>query len=341
MPEPESTAANDPTAAGGSALEPGGSETPAATAGDMSAPTEAGEPRRWRDVSEHGTRLGIKTVVVLATVFGRGPARLLGFFIALYYTLTSRVARDTGDELRRRLGLPLGFGPAFRHVRRFVQCTIDALFFLRGKTGAFRVSRNGKEHLQRLRDTKQGAVLLGAHLGSFYAMRMQSTQEALPLYPVVYTKHARRINDVLESLDPTSKTRLIEMGSGDQVDFMLKIRERVEEGGLVAILGDRPPPDGKTVVVDFLGGKVALPAGPYILAATLRCPVYFTAGLYRGGNQYELYCIPFAERIVLPRGDRQAAIAGYAQQYADLLAEFVRKAPDNWFNFFDFWGPHP
>ncbi|MCA9533900.1 MAG: hypothetical protein KC593_09480 [Myxococcales bacterium] len=307
----------------------------------MSAPTEAGEPRRWRDVSEHGTRLGIKTVVVLATVFGRGPARLLGFFIALYYTLTSRVARDTGDELRRRLGLPLGFGPAFRHVRRFVQCTIDALFFLRGKTGAFRVSRNGKEHLQRLRDTKQGAVLLGAHLGSFYAMRMQSTQEALPLYPVVYTKHARRINDVLESLDPTSKTRLIEMGSGDQVDFMLKIRERVEEGGLVAILGDRPPPDGKTVVVDFLGGKVALPAGPYILAATLRCPVYFTAGLYRGGNQYELYCIPFAERIVLPRGDRQAAIAGYAQQYADLLAEFVRKAPDNWFNFFDFWGPHP
>ena len=69
--------------------------------------------------------------------------------------------------------------------------------------------------------------------------------------------------------------------------------------------------------------------------------MYFTAGLYRGGNHYELYCIPFAERVVLPRGDRQAAIAGYAQQYADLLAEFVRKAPDNWFNFFDFWGPHP
>jgi predicted LPLAT superfamily acyltransferase len=297
------------------------------------------EPRRWRDVSERGTRLGIKAVVVMATVFGRGPARLLGACIALYYTLTSRVARETGDELRRRLGLPVGFGPAFTHVRRFAHCTIDALFFLRGKTRAFRVTRNGKEHLQGLRDTKRGAVLLGAHLGSFYAMRMQSTQEALPLYPVVYTKHARLINDVLESLDPGSQTRLIEMGGGDSLDFMLKIRERVEEGGLVAILGDRPPPDGKTVEVDFLGGKVALPAGPYILAASLRCPVYFTAGLYRGGNHYELFCVPFADSVVLPRGDRQAAIARYAQQYADLLEEFVRKAPDNWFNFFDFWAP--
>ena len=44
-------------------------------------------------------------------------------------------------------------------------------------------------------------------------------------------------------------------------------------------------------------------------------------------------------QIVLPRGERQEAIARYAQQYADLLAEFVRKAPDNWFNFFDFWKP--
>ena len=303
------------------------------------ASTDVATQRRWRDVSEHGTRVGIKAVVVLATLFGRGPTRLLGFFLALYYTLRSRVARESGDELRRRLGLPLGFRPAFHHVLRFVQTTMDALFFLRGKTRWFRVSRNGKEHLQRLRDTKQGAVLLGAHLGSFYAMRMQSTEEALPLYPVVYTQHARRINDVLEDLDPGGKTRLIEMGGGDQLDFMLKIRERVEEGGLVAILGDRPPPDGKTVEVDFLGGRVLLPAGPYILAASLRCPVYFTAGLYRGGNHYELFCIPFAEQIVLPRGERQEAIARYAQQYADLLAEFVRKAPDNWFNFFDFWKP--
>ena len=81
------------------------------------------------------------------------------------------------------------------------------------------------------------------------------------------------------------------------------------------------------------------PRGPYILASTLRCPVYFTAGLYRGGNHYELFCIPFADKVVLPRKRRQEAIQEYAQKYADTLADFVRDAPDNWFNFFDFWLP--
>jgi len=26
------------------------------------------------------------------------------------------------------------------------------------------------------------------------------------------------------------------------------------------------------------------------------------------------------------------------QQYANALQRFCRKAPDNWFNFYDFWG---
>ena len=66
------------------------------------------------------------------------------------------------------------------------------------RPAGFGVSRNGYEHLGELRDTNTGAILLGAHLGSFYAMRVQGAEEALSLYPVVFTKHARRINDVLE-----------------------------------------------------------------------------------------------------------------------------------------------
>ena len=44
-----------------------------------------------------------------------------------------------------------------------------------------------------------------------------------------------------------------------------------------------------------------------------------------------------AERIELPRGRREAAIAVYAQRYADRLAVLCQRAPFQWFNFFDFW----
>ena len=306
--------------------------------------TELATPQQdtaWREARERGTVVGIKSLVVFATMFGRAPARLLVRLIAFYYTVFSSQARRAATSLRNRLELPVGFWKSYQHVLRFAQCSLDAMFLMRGKIGFFDVKLNGNEHLAKLVRDRTSAILLGAHLGSFYAMRTQSTREALPLHPVVYTKNARRFNDVIEALDPTSTTRLIEIGDGGQVDFILKIREKIEEdAALVAILGDRVQPGAKTVEVDFLGGKVQLPAGPYIVASMLRCPVYFTAGLYRGGANYELYCIPFAEQIKLPRRDRQAAIERYAQQYADQLAELVRSAPDNWFNFFDFWNEH-
>lgn len=285
---------------------------------------------------ERGTVLGIRAMVVLVTALGRWPGRLFLRALAFYYTLFAGTQRRAAQAFHRRLGRSAGFWTAYRQILRFAQCSLDALFFVRGKIDAFEITRDGHHHLEKLRRDRSGAVLLGAHLGSFYAMRAQSDEESLPLYPLVYTHNARRINGVLEGLDPSSKARLVEMG-GDQVGFVLKVRELLEEGGLIAILADRVPSGGRSVEVDFLGGRARLPVGPYLLASTLGCPVYFTCGIYRDPDRYELHCEPFAERIVLPRGERDEALRRYAQQYADRLAHYCRQAPDNWFNFYDFW----
>ncbi len=279
----------------------------------------------------------IKMLVIFATMFGRWPARFIVLFVAGYFTLFSRAARTSIRTFRTRLGLKSGLAAYYRHILRFAQTSLDALFLLRGKTKLFQIERDGHELIGALRDSRQSAILLGAHIGSFYVMRAQSGHEQLPLFPVVYTKNARKFNQVIEELDPESTARLIEVGDGGDMDFMLAIKERVEEGALVAILGDRLQPGAKSVEVDFLGEKALLPAGPYILASMLRCPVYFTAGIYRGGKRYDLCCKPFADRIVLPRGKRQEAIQRYAQDYANRLAELCKEHPENWFNFFDFW----
>jgi predicted LPLAT superfamily acyltransferase len=39
----------------------------------------------------------------------------------------------------------------------------------------------------------------------------------------------------------------------------------------------------------------------------------------------------------LPRREREQAIAHHAARYAARLEYFCRKAPLQWFNFFDFW----
>lgn len=292
--------------------------------------------QRWRTRREKGTVLGVRFMLWLTTLFGRGPARLFLRVLAFYYTLFSQSARRATCDYLTRVEGRASFGRAYTQVLRFTQVTLDALFFLSRKFSPFRITLTGNHHLEHLRDTKTGAILLGAHVGSMYAMRAQSGAESFPIHAVVYTKHAARINEVLEEIDPEGHAKLLQMGEG--VDFMLRIKELVEGGALVAILADRVGADGRAVEVDFFGAPARFPVGPYILASMLKCPVYLTFGLYRDPNRYDLFCEPFADAIELPRKRREDALREYAQRYAARLEHYVRDAPDNWFNFYEFWG---
>lgn len=298
--------------------------------------------RSWADAAEKGSVLAIRATVFVATVFGRSVARILARIVALYYWLFARSARrSAADFLRRVHGREPTAAETFRPILRFAQTTLDAFFLVAGKVQHFEVTTNGEHHLAALRDQRRGAILLGAHLGSFYAMRAQSEVEHLPLYALVYTKHARRINEALERIDPGKNATLVQMGEG--LDFVLRVKELVESGAIVAILADRVPAtakpgdDARTVRVEFFGAPARFPTGPYLLASMLKCPVYVTFGLYRDPNRYELHCEPFADRIELPRRDRDRALRGYVERYARILERFARQAPDNWFNFYDFW----
>jgi predicted LPLAT superfamily acyltransferase len=307
----------------------------------MSEPPK--EKVAWLDARERGGVLAIRFTVFLTTFLGRTFGRFVAFFVAFYYTLTSPSVRRAirGFYAHLSPGAPIAsFGLVYAHLRRFVYCTLDAFFFVQGKIGKFEITCTGDHYLRALRDEKKGAILLGAHLGSFYAMRGQSATERLPLYALVNTKNARMLNDALEKLDPAGAAHLVELDPEGGMDTMLRVKELLEQGAIVAILGDRIPPNAasdRVVRAPFLGADASFPAGPFLMASMLKAPVYLTFGLSRGSNRYDLYCEPFADRIDLPRGDRRAALASWVEKYAERLEHYTREAPDNWFNFYDFW----
>jgi predicted LPLAT superfamily acyltransferase len=295
------------------------------------------ESKNWLDQRERGVISVIRLTSYWVGVFGRNPTRVLVRFIAVYYALFDRVARKASrDWLTRVHGKPATFGQIYGHILRFAQVTIDRLLFVRGSSDIFEIERIGTQALEKQVATGQGAFLLGAHLGSMDAMRAEGQNQQLPVSVVGNFENARMINAVLEALNPELSNQVVHVGR-DPIGLALTLRDRIAEGGLIALTADRVGMNDKFVEVDFLGAPAAFSTGPFILASVLKCPIYLVFGLYFEPNRYELLCEPFSDRIELPRRGREEALKEVVSRYAERLEVYCRRAPDNWFNFFDFW----
>jgi predicted LPLAT superfamily acyltransferase len=153
----------------------------------------------------------------------------------------------------------------------------------------------------------------------------------------MHTRHAENYNRILREFNPEAAVNTLqvtEMGP----DTAIALQQRVESGDWLFIAGDRTPVSGnrRTSVASFLGANAEFSQGPYLMAMLLDCPIYLFF-CRRAGDHYELRVERLADRVVLPRGRRTEALAGYAAAYASRLEKHVLEDPFQWYNFYDFW----
>jgi len=291
---------------------------------------------RWVSQRERGSPRLIRLIAWIGLRLGRPPARLLLYPITLYFLLFSATSRRASrDYLPRVLGRRATLRDLFRHHHCFAATVLDRLFLLAGQHQRFEVTLHGEEAIAGPLAGGRGCILLGAHLGSFEVLRTLGQARELPVNILMYEKNAAKVNAVFDALNPAMKQRVIPIG---QPDSLLAVKECLARGELVGILGDRRVDGEKTVTCRLLGGEVALPAGPVLLASLLHAPVVLCFGIYRGGRRYDLHFETLAERLELPRGQRMEAAAQWMQRYADRIEGQCRRHPFNWFNFYDYWG---
>jgi predicted LPLAT superfamily acyltransferase len=295
------------------------------------------ERSEWLARRERGTRMGIRTLLLVTRVLGRRGGRVLLRVIMFYFTLFAPAARRASRQWYERVTGHSSFWTSYRHMLRFAEVALDRLFFVRGQLEHFEFDRKGTQLMQELVASGRGAILLGAHFGSFEAMRAAARGSSLPINILAHNENARMIAAFLDEVSGgQSRVRVIEIDPRART-YILEVQRCIDAGELVAVLGDRLGLNERSTTVEFFGAPARFPTGPYIMASVLRCPVLTVFGTYVAPRRYVLRCEMFAERVELPRKDRERALAGYVEQYARRLEHYARAAPDNWFNFYDFW----
>ncbi|HKT33188.1 MAG TPA: hypothetical protein VJR03_00050 [Nitrospira sp.] len=290
----------------------------------------------WKAQQELGNRRMIRLMAWIALSWGRPVARALLFPICLYYLCRSRAAQQAlRTYYLRAVGRAPEWKDLFHHYHCFASTILDRLYFLRGRFDQFAIRITGADVLRRALAAGRGCLLLGSHLGSFEVVRaLGMAREQIDIKVLMDEQNAPLMRAFFREVNPVIADNVLQIGC---VDTMLRVQECLDGGGIVGILGDRLISQGQAVYCDFLGAAAPFPTGTMRLGHAVRAPVVMFFGLYRGGNRYQVHLELLTDRVELSADRREDEIRCWTQRYADRLAHYSRQAPDNWFNFYDFW----
>ncbi len=274
----------------------------------------------------------------LSLTLGRRLSRTVVYGIALYFLLAVPAARNASrDYLARCLERPATWLDVYRHFLAFASTIHDRVYLINDRHGLFDIRTSGAEALHAAHASQQGLFLFGAHLGSFEVLRsLAREQPGMRVCMAMYPENARQINTLLAAINPQAMQDIIVLG---QLDAILSIRNKLEDGAMVGVLADRAAGADQYISVPFLGAPADFPTGPLRMAAVLRHPVYFMTGLYRGGNRYDVHFELLADFSSVGAGGRDAAVREVLARYVAALERHCKAAPYNWFNFYEFWEP--
>lgn len=290
----------------------------------------------WMHQQERSNQTILKLMVWISLTFGRTLGRVVLYGIAVYFLFFAPTARKASREyLGRALGRWAEWSDGFRHVLSFASTIHDRIYLLNDRFDLFDIEVIGADALHASLARQPGALLIGAHLGSFEVLRAVGRGRAgLKVAMLMYEENARKINGALEAINPKATEDIIALG---RMESMLEARDKLDHGYLVGMLADRGLDGDATVDCEFLGKMAPFPVGPFRMAAMLQRPVFFMTGLYLGNNRYQIHFEQLADFSETPRSEREAAMGAAQQRYVERLNHYCRLAPYNWFNFYDFW----
>ena len=284
----------------------------------------------WATRRERGALPLIRLFVWIALRVGRPTAQLLLLPACAYFFLFSARSRTTSlDYLTRVLGRRPTAADRWRQYRCFATCLLDRVLLLNDRIDLFDVTLHGEQAVTSIIGQGGGGFLFGAHLGSFEVVRaagrlMANVRTSL----VMYEDNARKTNAVLQVINPARAVEIIGLG---RPGSMLAVKDRLDAGHLVGILADRSLETERRVQVTFLGTPAWFPFGPFRMAALLRRPVVLMLGLHRGGRRYDIVF------ETISADPSKEDLEETARHYVARLEYYCRRAPYNWFNFYDFW----
>ncbi len=226
-----------------------------------------------------------------------------------------------------------------KHFFKFGKILMDRVF--QGYRGGqqFDTRPDGMHHILEASRSGHGLIMLGAHMGGWdLSAALLGTHGFDDHMNVVeYQPAGLNFKKVKDKMDPRYlKTVNSRMGE----DATFEIHQALKRGECIGLMGDRPIGD-RFELIPFLGKLAPFDVTAYRLAAALRVPLLLTFGFKSEAGGYDFFARPPRHYAFAPGRSREEQLYKWALDYVREVETFVKKYPDQWFNFYPFWSALP
>lgn len=178
-----------------------------------------------------------------------------------------------------------------------------------------------------------GVVMIGAHIGNWEVGAPFFDDYGKKMNIVMYDAEYRKIKAILERNMQERNYKVIPVNE-DNLTHVFNINDALHRNEYVCFQGDRFVKGAPCLRISFLGREAAFPAGPFVLASRLDVPVVFYFAMREKGRTYRFH---FFLAGKVKRSKEKKKEVALLEQYVDRLEEIVKKYPEQWFNYYDFW----
>ena len=292
----------------------------------------------WKGKTRGGVS-GYKFFVAILKYPGLSIAYFLLRFVVVYFCFFSPKAVKSSFFYWNKIHKIKFFHSLLKIYKNFYvfgQVLLDKVVILAGYRSKFTFDFEGEEYLQQIVKNNKGGLLISAHIGNFEMAGQLLNRISTKVNVVMLDEEHQMIKKYLSSVVQVKSINIIAVKSN--MSHVFEINSAINRKEIVCMHGDRFVKSSKTVKCNFMGQPAMFPAGPLYLASKFNVPVSFVFAMKDSSKHYHFYASPVRNFIYpanLKNRDQQLKLM--VQEYVKELEIIVKKYPEQWFNFYNFW----
>ncbi len=271
------------------------------------------------------------------------PARLvywLAMIPVVWYYIVRREVRLSSSAYQRMLGLGLGpvrsFFFGLRQARAFSHVILDNMYLGMLGPERFRLNKVGTDVFRSALEKGRGLILLSAHVGNWHLAVNYLGNTGTRVHLVIDDVRQAEVKRQMDMAKDVSEHLVMHDARGGP-DLMFELRAALKKGEVVILAGDRTIGE-RRVRLPFLGGEAWFPTTAFYVARATGAPICTAMSFRTGMQRYDCLGLgPFGGEQGEEPLSRDEQIEAMAREFVGHLDTHVRRFPEQWFNFFNFW----